>query len=194
MTPQAAFAKELLQRLERVGIPYMISGSWASGHYGERRPTQDIDVVLDPTEEQLRRFVALLEPRHYFVQLESMLDAWRRRSIANIIDYASGDKADLVFLKADAFERTAFRQRRKVKEVFGEAFYISPEDSILSKLRWAKISRSEQQHRDVFGVLAVQGPNLDFAYLRKWADELGVRLTFEDILAESKLMWPEGTA
>jgi hypothetical protein len=50
----------------------------------------------------------------------------------------------------------------------------SPEDTILSKLEWAKkAGRSEKQIEDAAGVLAVN-PGLNRAYVERWARELGV--------------------
>jgi hypothetical protein len=50
---------------------------------------------------------------------------------------------------------------------------------ILSKLDWARSSRSEVQLRDVKNVMAAQA-SLDWTYLDAWADRLGVR----DLLRE----------
>ena len=44
---------------------------------------------------------------------------------------------------------------------------------------------SNQQWQDVVGVLRVQGDELDFEYLRKWARELEVRELFEAALSEA---------
>lgn len=57
----------------------------------------------------------------------------------------------------------------------------SPEDVVLSKLEWNKITPSERQLRDAFSVLQAKGPNLDLDYLRKWAAELGVSETLEEL-------------
>lgn len=50
---------------------------------------------------------------------------------------------------------------------------VSAEDLILSKLDWARSSRSELQLRDVKNVIAAQ-PALDWAYVNAWADRLGL--------------------
>ena len=39
--------------LDRTGIPQMVSGSVASARHGEARATQDIDLVIDPSPEQV---------------------------------------------------------------------------------------------------------------------------------------------
>jgi hypothetical protein len=58
----------------------------------------------------------------------------------------------------------------------GSIQVASPEDVILGKLEWYHQSQGilEKQWRDILGILAA-APGLDFAYLRSWSDELGVR-------------------
>lgn len=45
---------------------------------------------------------------------------------------------------------------------------------ILVKLEWAAASDSERQLRDVEGILAANGDDLDLAYLETWIDALGL--------------------
>ena len=52
-----------------------------------------------------------------------------------------------------------------------EAWIVSKEDLILSKLVWASASESELQLRDVRALLASGGED---AYLDRWAPALGV--------------------
>ncbi len=61
----------------------------------------------------------------------------------------------------------------------------SPEDIILSKLEWSKDSQSEQQFGDALGVAVVQWDRLDVDYLRKWAKELQVRESLEQLLEQA---------
>jgi hypothetical protein len=60
-----------------------------------------------------------------------------------------------------------------------DTWIVSPEDLVLSKLVWAKESRSELQMRDVRELLA--GP-LEIAYIRQWAPRLGVTALLEEAL------------
>jgi hypothetical protein len=57
-----------------------------------------------------------------------------------------------------------------------EAYVQAPEDAVLSKLDWYRRGGevSENQWRDVLGMLRQQAERLDVGYLRMWAGELGV--------------------
>ena len=43
--------------LERCGIAFMLTGSFAGAYHGVPRATLDIDLVIDPTRAQLEAFV-----------------------------------------------------------------------------------------------------------------------------------------
>lgn len=59
-------------------------------------------------------------------------------------------------------------------------YVVAPEDLILSKLDWAKDSRSELQLTDVRNLLkSVKG--LDRRYLRRWAKQLGVEALYREL-------------
>jgi hypothetical protein len=49
---QQAFFHALVALLEQAAIPFMVTGSYGSSHYGMPRTTNDLDLVIDPTSEQ----------------------------------------------------------------------------------------------------------------------------------------------
>jgi hypothetical protein len=158
--------------LEKAGIPYMLTGSFASGFHGSPRATHDIDFVIAPTSATLRQFVDLLAPERYYVSSESALEAYRRQSMFNIVDLASGWKIDLICRKSRPFSLTEF-ERRSLRDLGGDKIYLtSVEDAILSKLEWSKIGGSERQLEDVAGILKLQRDKMDLAYLERWVEEL----------------------
>jgi hypothetical protein len=55
--------------------------------------------------------------------------------------------------------------------VFGEEFYFSKEDLILSKLDWARDSQSQRQLSDVENLLAT---GADLNYLQTWSQKLNL--------------------
>jgi len=56
------------------------------------------------------------------------------------------------------------------------AYFTTAEDIILAKLTWFHMGGgvSERQRCDVLGVIQVQDNRLDHAYLRRWAERLGL--------------------
>lgn len=71
----------------------MVAGSFASTYHGVPRTTNDIDIVIAPTEETLRRFLHGLPEQDYYVDHDAALDALRRRTQFNVIDMETGWKA-----------------------------------------------------------------------------------------------------
>ena len=167
--------------LTRLQIPYMICGSVASSQYGEPRSTHDVDLVIDPTAQQLAALVKDVGPGFY-VSETAAREAFQRKSMFNLVDFNSGIKVDLIVLGADAFSIEEFG--RKQNTIIGGRQFtmVSVEDSILSKLAWNKITPSERQLRDVRQMILVQGDALDGDYLRKWAKVLDVNEQLEAML------------
>ena len=161
----------------------MVSGSVASVLHGEPRSTQDVDVVIAPTLPNLRTFVGLVRTDCY-VNPESAEEALKERSMFNIVDLDSGWKADLILRKERAFSAAEFERRRRVDLMGIHVSVVSPEDSILSKLEWAKETGSARQLRDAQSIVRVQGARLDLDYLRRWARELGVDEPLQRLLEQ----------
>lgn len=189
MTEQHDLMLRMVRKLEETGIPYMVAGSFGSSLQGHPRSTRDVDIVIVPTLEQLQKFLPVLGP-DYYVSPEAALDAFHRRAMFNVIELCSGWKVDFILQKDRPFSYEEFARRRQVALENEAIVVVSPEDSILSKLEWDKISPSEQQRRDALGVAQVQGPNLDQDYLRKWAKELDVEQRLEEILQGASLSPP----
>jgi hypothetical protein len=194
MTSQDDFLKKLIKILNDCSIPYMISGSFGSSYHGQPRATKDIDIVIAPAENQLLEFVESLG-EDYYVSLEAVQDAFAKNSMFNIIDSTSGWKADFILCKARKFSHQEF-ERKCIADIGGlDVWVTSAEDIILSKLEWSKDSQSEQQFGDALGVAVIRWDRLDVDYLRKWAKELQVSDSLEQLLEQAaRLVKKSGTA
>lgn len=161
--------------LEGAAVPYMLTGSLASTLYGEPRSTADIDVVVVLTGASLAALLAALPDDRYYVSEEAARDALRRQGQFNVIDLETGWKVDIILRKRRAFSETEF-ERRVSRELLGVRVQVcTAEDSILSKLEWARLGGgSERQLRDVRGMVALRQGELDLEYIERWAAELGV--------------------
>lgn len=160
-------------------VSFVVGGSIASSVYGFPRTTQDIDILADLGEEEAQKLVDQLQGTFY-IDLDSVRDAIRRKSSFNIIHFPTMVKVDIFIVKFRSWAAEEMRRMRPHR--FGSdpgalSFPLSsPEDNILHKLEWFRLGGniSERQWNDVLGILRVQGSSLDFEYLQQWAAELGL--------------------
>ena len=181
MNAQAELLASIADRLESAGIPLMVVGSVAGSFHGEPRTTIDVDIVIDPTSESLRRFVDSLPASDYYVSDTAALEAFARRTSFNVIHMATGGKVDLHVCRDRPFSRIEFGRRITVP-LFGRPTPVATaEDMIIAKLDWAKAGESERQLRDVARIVAVSGDSLDMAYLNRWISELDLEDVWRNI-------------
>lgn len=172
---QPKLLAKVISLLDENNIDYMITGSLVSSIQGEPRTTHDIDLLINVTPDIIVKMEAAFPPPQYYFSAEAIKEAIRDKSIFNLIDTSEGDKVDFWILTTDHFDRSRFK-RKYEENLFGMRLKVStPEDTILAKLRWAKLSGgSEKQFNDALRVYEVQFHKLDLTYLKEWAHQLGV--------------------
>jgi hypothetical protein len=178
---------EVTAALERLAIPYMVTGSFASSLQGEPRSTHDLDIVVDVPLEKADSLLQEFPSPRFFVQHGPAMDAIRRRKMFNILDETSGFKIDFWPVGNTEFDRTRFA--RRVQTPFdGAHIWISrPEDTILKKLRWAIDSGgSEKQFRDALRVYELQYAVLDLEYVAQWVPRLEVDDLWKRLVDEAR--------
>jgi hypothetical protein len=166
--------RDITKALERANILYMLTGSFASNLYGTGRATQDIDLVIAASPDEMQILAGFFKNTDYYFDLPQAIDAARQRSMFNILDMEHGWKIDLIFLKPGAYHQEAFRRKVPAEMEGVPIFAVTAEDLILAKLDWARMGESVRQIRDVAGVLKVQKSKLDLAYIEQWIKELGL--------------------
>jgi len=160
--------EKLRAALEAAEIPYFVTGSFASSAHGIPRATNDIDIVISPTREQLRVLLAHFSPADFATNTEEVDDAFRYRSSFNIIDQVTFWKVDFILRQYTPFDASRFA-RREIVDIAGVRLQTaSAEDILITKLWWAKLGPSERQLNDAAGIVRVQGANLDLEYVEKW--------------------------
>lgn len=160
----------VVKTLHRLRIPYAITGGYAASVWGRPRSTFDVDVIIELPRSKVDALVQALRKisRSGYLDEGAANQAVERNSEFNFIHPTSGLKIDFWVAGDDAFSQSKL-QRRSAKRIMGQRMYfLSPEDLILSKLRWHKESGSELQLRDIEAILRVQR-NLDRRYLTQWA-------------------------
>jgi len=176
--------RRVLRALEVAGVPYMLTGSFASAFHGAPRTTQDVDIVIAPTLGSLQKLVRQFPEDEYYVSREAALQAYGAESLFNVIDLSSGWKIDFIVRKSRPFSLEEFERRREADILGTTLFIASAEDVILSKLEWAKMSGSERQINDVVGILRTQGDDLDLRYVERWVAVLGLESQWQQARQE----------
>ena len=171
-----SFFQKITDVLDQYQIPYMLSGSIALGLYTVPRMTRDIDFIVHLEAKNLDLFVDSFKDGFY-CDRDSVKEAMEGPvKMFNIIDHATGYKADFVVLKDDPFRLEEFNRRLKVT-YFGKNIYVvSPEDLLISKLIWIQDFQSAVQIEDIKSLLVAD--NLDWEYIARWIKQLKLR-TFD---------------
>jgi hypothetical protein len=174
LTVKVVFEK-LRAALDASGIPYFVTGSFASSAHGIPRSTNDIDIVIAPTAQQLEQLLADLSTSDFETELEDPFDAFSRKSLFNIVDAVTLWKIDFIFEQPTAFDASRFA-RRSIIDIAGvHLFTASAEDILITKLWWAKLGESQRQINDAVGIIQVQRETLDIEYVTRWVAVLGLQ-------------------
>lgn len=186
---QQELLEAVIGALEALEIQYMVTGAVVSSMQGEPRLTHDIDFVIVLNESDAHRLMERFPPERYYLDEKSILRAIEEHGMFNLIDSDEGTKVDFWMLTDDPFDRSRFA-RRLTEVVLGLRLMVSsPEDTILQKLKWAKLAGgSEKQFTDALRVYEVQYECLNIDYLRRWAAELEVELLLDRIQEEASTL------
>lgn len=155
----------------------MVTGSVVSSLQGEPRSTHDIDLVVVLDKQAIPLLSESFPKDVFYLSEASMYEAVDRRSMFNLLDSSSGNKIDFWLLTDEPFDASRFARRQQVPVLGLDNFYMtSPEDTILSKLRWAKLAGgSEKQVTDAIRVFEMQFDRLDIEYMKHWITQLDLQ-------------------
>lgn len=161
--------------LDGLGLRYLVTGSVASILYGEPRMTHDIDIVLELDARAARRLVEAFPEKQFYcppVEVIAIEANRRQRGHFNLIHHQTGYKAD-VYLKGELpLHEWALEQRRSIDLPAGRLWVASPEYVILGKLQYFRDGGSDKHLRDIRGMLAVSGTEIDRDAIESWVERL----------------------
>ncbi len=167
---QEELLRQIAKILKRLDIPYVITGGIAVVVWGRPRFTADIDIVIQLIPQKLDALAEelLKIDKDVYVDKAMMQHALERKGEFNFIHPSSGLKVDFWIMKDDTFSQEVMRRGIR-KRIAGTIIFLSsPEDLILNKLLWYRLTESTRQLEDIESVIRIQ-QKLDWNYLRKWA-------------------------
>jgi hypothetical protein len=164
-----------LEPLERLALPYCITGSVAASVYGEPRLTADIDIVLLLGVRDLAALRAAFPETEYYVPPDETLRleiARSARGMFNLIHHASQFKADIYLAARDPLHAWALEHRRRITLQGGGAWVAPPEYVIVRKLEYLREGGSDKHVRDIRYILAAT--TIDRAFVESEVSRLGL--------------------
>jgi len=176
MTDQNSLVLRIADALTASGIPYLLAGSFASNYHGIPRSTKEEDFVLHLSGGVGRDFAARLGEEFEFdpqLSFETVTGTYRQ-----LIRHRHSEfKFELFLLSQDPHDQQRFARRRE-EVLFGrKVWLLTPEDVIISKLRWVRTQDTD----DVRNVLSVQRDRLDWPYIEHWCRLHGTFSRLEEI-------------
>lgn len=157
--------KNTISLLKKEGLDYFVIGGLAVGLLGEPRMTQDIDIILFISKDDMEHF------------LMSALDAGfkcnKSIALANVRDRGAFKLVwenlwvDIIIASTE-FEKSALKRTIKTKLLGKKISIPSPEDFILLKI----IAGRDKDMLDIRSVIERHKGKLDGKYLEMWAQKL----------------------
>lgn len=173
---------KLVKVLDELEIKYFVTGGFAVSIWGRPRATFDIDIVIKIAEHQAGKLAKAWKEisKFGYADEEAIKEAIRNNGEFNFIDPESGLKVDFWADEEDKNGPPEF-ENRKTEIINGQkVFFVSPEDLILSKLQWYKISPSYRHIDDIKSVIIISGKQLDKKYINSWIKKLDLTSIVEE--------------
>jgi hypothetical protein len=167
---QIDIVRDFSERLDAADIGYMLTGSMALNCYALPRVPRNLDFVIELRPENAMAMVRLFSP-DYEISREAVDSAIAEQSFFNLFHRESRIRINGIVCQQTNYRRTEFSRRQHVKFESFKTWIASKEDLIISKLHWARKSRSPQHLRDIRNLAAT---GCDIEYIERWTRALGI--------------------
>ena len=161
---------------EQLDVDYLLTGSVACSVYGLPRAVQDVDILADLHSKQIPVLFERLAESYLFDR-DTVTLAVQQRTSFSLLHLSRLVKIDIL-LPSTILEMSMLQHRQTVLLIEGRAplWMASPEDIILMRLIWycQTGSQADDQWNDLLGILKVQAPTLNLAYLSQQAETLKI--------------------
>ena len=186
MFPIESFQKTVLKIasvLERLDVPFHLTGGVTGVAYGEPRLTQDIDIVIgnEATARQLPSLIRLLDESNFMFDKSAIEKAVQSEGMFQLFDLAES-------LKLDMYPRELILgelSRSVTSEIFSGVFLpiVSKVDAAASKLIW--ISKGSHKSRRDLRQLVRNFSQQENALLNGLVDKLELEQLLKVVLQET---------
>jgi hypothetical protein len=89
--------RSMFDRFQEEGIPLLLAGGWAVGHFGHSRYTRDIDWVCSRNHE--KQAIELMTNLGFTIEFESMATRFRHLKDPTVVP------VDLIWVNQESFEK-----------------------------------------------------------------------------------------
>jgi len=165
------------QKLNALGIPYMVTGSVAAIAYGEPRLTHDIDLVLTLSSSLINEFSSLFPGDAFYCPPPEVLKseiARKNRGHCNLIHLETGFKADLYFSGQDELMNWALQHVKPIQFLDSVLPLAPVEYVILKKLEFYSEGKSFKHIDDIRAILRNSSDQVDIPFLMVKIRQLGL--------------------
>ncbi|HEX5690961.1 MAG TPA: hypothetical protein VFX76_13200 [Roseiflexaceae bacterium] len=150
--------------LDATPIAWAVCAGAAAHLYGDRRPLQDIDILVAPG--QLSSVVKLLQQQQKAVQFDGQRILWR--SIKLFDDLSIKSPSAICWYRLDD---AMVAQRRRMPLLGAPVAVLAPEDVLLHKLAMGR--GAEQNKHDLADAAGIaRRQQLDLEYMRRRVDAM----------------------
>ena len=187
MVPLPEVHQRLIQPLNAAGIRYMVTGGLAAIVYGEPRLTNDVDLVVQLSQLDTRRFREAFDSSDYYVPPLETIEAEAARGAFghfNVVHIESALRADIYCVGDDEFGAWAFHHRRSI-ELGNESVWLAPLEYVIAqKLRYFREFGQDRHLRDIAAIRRISGDLIDEAALGEWITQFGLHAEWDKARAE----------
>lgn len=148
------------QKLNELGVRYMVSGSVAAIYYGEPRMTNDVDIIVFLRREDSRRLLEAFPATEFYCPPLEVIESERsrdQRGHFNLIHHETGFKADIYMTGKDELHAWGIGQAVEGDIDGDKVTFAPPEYVIVRKLQFFREGGSTKHLRDISRMLTGLG-------------------------------------
>jgi hypothetical protein len=181
VTSATVITRRVIEALNRAGIPHMLVGAFSRNAYAPPRSTYDADIVVALAGGSLRSVVDVLGA-DFKLESQAGFETNTGTLRDTLVHTDAQFSVELFHLSQDAHDQERFGRRRATSFDGEQTCIPTPEDVIITKLRWAR----RKDLDDVGDILRfVEAASLDWDYLHRWVGVHGTRAALDALRGEA---------